>query len=232
MKNSTKNRMGMYKAVLQVIQEHEPVWAGVPKLVSDVEKLEQGIIFLENRIMLQSSITIGVAKMRQEKFGALSKKIIAVQDALWIYGTASNNVELAARHKYSPSKTEKLSAADRLVRMDIVLSDLSIYGIALGEYGITPDTIATVIGLMEEYHTISGNPRKSMIDRKTISAAIDAKTSEITFLLRDELDRLIRMFAVSEPNFVKSYFNARMVVDQKGKKNKVSDSTIEPEGSE
>jgi hypothetical protein len=31
---------------------------------------------------------------------------------------------------------------------------------------------------------------------------------------------------------VKSYFDARMVVDQKGKKNKVSDSPIEPEGSE
>ncbi len=224
--------MGMYKAVLTVIQEHEPVWAGVPKLVSDIEKLEQGIIFLENRAMLQSSITIGVAKMRQEKFGTLSKKMIAVQDALWIYGSASNNVELAARHKYSPSKTEKLSAAERLVRMDIVLSDLSIYGIALGEYGITQITIDTTIALMEEYRSIAGNPRKSVIDRKTISAAIDSKSSELNFLLRDELDRFIRMFNVSEPNFVKSYFNARLVVDQKGKKNKAADTPIEPDVSD
>jgi len=116
--------------------------------------------------------------------------------------------------------------------IDTVLSDLSIYGIALGEYGITQITIDTTIALMEEYRSIAGNPRKSVIDRKTISAAIDAKSSELTFLLRNELDRFIRMFTVSEPNFVKSYFHARLVVDQKGKKNKAADTPIEPDVSD
>lgn len=218
MKTSAKNKLGMYKAVLLVVQEHAPVWAGVPKLVSDVEKLEQGIIFLKNRAMLQSSITIGVAKMRKEKFVALSKKMIAVQDALWIYGIASNNVELAARHKYSPSKTESLSATDRLVRMDIVLSDLSIYGIALGDYGIPTEAINTIIGLMEDYHSISSSPRKSVIDRKTIGAEIDAKMIEVNSLLRDELDRFVRMFSLTNPNFVHSYFNARLIVDQSARR--------------
>lgn len=219
MKNITKNRLDMYKTVLSVIKEHEPIWTNVQMMVQCVNKLETGISELDSKSVIQDSIILGVAKMRKEKFLSLCEELICVQDALWMFANATNNFELAARHKTSISVLKVMSGNVRMIKMVIVEQDLASYGSQLESFGVSAEKIASVLNSIESYRAIHNTYSEKRVNRKTRGAELETLSVKLNSILRNELDRLVKMFKSSYPSFVSEYFNARNVIHLKGKKN-------------
>lgn len=228
MKKLTHNRIDMYTAVLSVMQQNAPIWQNTAMIVERVNQLEDGLHQLRIKAALQNSITTGVSAMRKARYEQLAKTMITVQDALWVYATSANNFELAARNRMAPSTILGLSTAERLIRMDVLESDLANFGSFLSEFGITTDIVTTLGTQIADYRAIAFNPRQAILERKTISFEIDQLSNTLSRLLREDLDRMIRMFSGNHPVFVVAYFNARLLVNLNGKtQKKADDSTPE-----
>lgn len=208
----------MYKTVLAVIRDHEPIWTNVQMMVQCVNKLETGINELSANATIQDTIILGVAKMRKEKYLTLCDELIGVEDALWMFGNATNNFELAARHKQTFTELRTLSCNARLVKMSITEQDLAIYGSELGSFGVSEEKIASMLLSFEAYRSIHNTYSEKRVNRKTRGAEVETLSVEINSMLRNELDRLIRMYKSYYPSFVFEYFNARTIVHLKGKK--------------
>lgn len=218
MKTNVKNRIDMYKAVLSVLNENHAIWENTTIVGVNVNKLSQGLSLLEAKAAMHNSITLGVAQERKAKYEALLETMVIMQDALWIYGNVSNNHSLMARNKLTPKQTANLNISLRLVRVDTLAADVESYGTLLVDYGVTPEMIIALNEKIAAYRAIATNPRLAIIDRKSIGVEIDQKTAELGALLRNELDRSVRMFYKTHPNFVVSYFSARDIVNLNGKK--------------
>lgn len=218
MKTKIKNRIDMYESVLSVLRNNQAIWESTSMIVSRVDRLEEGLIGLHAKSALQSSVTLGVAQMRNARWNDLAKKIISIQDALWIYGNGTNNYDLVARHKFAPSVTFKLSANARAIRIDIVTSDLENYGSFLADYGVTTEMIQQFHDSVAVYRDMTITPRSAIVERKTVRLEIESKSIELNNLLRNDLDRMIRRFSASHPSFVVTYFNARQVVNMRGRR--------------
>jgi hypothetical protein len=207
----------MYKAVLSIVRQHETIWSGTPMIVDSVNRLENSLISLKEKESVQGSVTLGVSQARNEFFEKVAEKMIILNDALWVYAKATNQFELQARNSHSPSRIKTLSNTARLVQMDVLLKDLENHEAALSYYGVTPDSIANFVAMVNEYQLISLNPRMSVVSRKSITEEISKGISEIHGIVQ-MLDRLIRSLAEQDPKFVLDYFNARIVIGTNGKR--------------
>jgi hypothetical protein len=210
------------------MQNNSAIWQNTAMIVERVNQLEDGLQQLHVKAALQNSITTGVSAMRKAKYAQLAKNLITVQDALWVYATGTNNFELAARNRMAPSTIKGLSIGSRLIRMDVIESDMTTYGAFLTDYGVSAELLTTLTAQIADYRSIAYNPRQAIIDRKTISYEIDQLSTSLSRLLRDDLDRMVRMFSGTYPLFVVTYFNARLLVNLNGKTPRLTDSS-EPE---
>lgn len=208
----------MYKTVLSIVKQHETIWGGTPGVVNSVNRLENSLISLNEKESAQGSVTLGVSMAREMFFENVADKMIILHDALWIYAKSTNQFELQARNHHSPSKVRNLGSSKRLIQINTLLIDLTNHGTELAFFGVTPATIENFVSLVSEYQLIALNPRMSIVSRKTITEEITRDLFEINEILQI-LDRLIRSFNEQESNFVLLYFNARIKVDLKGKRN-------------
>lgn len=217
MKRIVNNRIDMIKAVVSVLNENQAIWVNTPKVGTSVNQLVEGLSILQEKTALHNSITLGVTRDRKEKYAALAKTMISVQDTLWIYGNSTNNFSLVDRNKIVPSTTFNLSLKSRLVRIKMLMKDVETYGTFLADYGVTQEMLGLLNDQIAAYHSIQINPRLVIIDRKMIGFEIEHKVNELYKLLKNDLDRMIRIFSTSHPSFVVAYFTARVVVHGHGK---------------
>lgn len=217
MNRKVNNRIDMIKAVVSVLNENQAIWVNTPKVVTSVNQLVEGLNFLQEKAALHNSITLGVTRDRKEKYAALAKTMISVQDALWIYGNSTNNFNLVGRNKVVPSTTFNLSLKSRLVRIEVIMKDVETYGAFLADYGVTQEMLGLLNDQIAAYLSIEINPRLAIIERKTTGIEIEQKVNELNKLLKNDLDRMIRIFSTSYPSFVVAYFTARVVIHGHGK---------------
>ena len=84
---------------------------------------------------------------------------------------------------------------------------------ALADYGITDAKIAALQTAINDYSAKTPNPRNAVSNRKTQNANLTAKFRLADAILKDQMDRLIKNFAVTNPDFVQTYTNARIIID-------------------
>lgn len=212
----------MYDSVREIIRQHETVWSGVPKFVSAVNQFESELDALKSKAVIHNSITLGVSKNKAELFLDLSERILMLQNALWVYAIATNNFELAARHKTTISEIRNLGSSRRLLHIEQIENDLSAHESALAEFGISNENVSEFVLAVNNYRLASNQPRMAVIERKLLTQSLIEHSGNIDKTLRFTLDKLMFLFKNSAPDFVNLYKNARKVIHYGGRSNSSS----------
>lgn len=202
----------MYDAVRVIIRQNETVWSGVPKFVSAVNQFESELDALKNKALIHTSITLGVSKNKAELYVRLTEKMLMLQNALWIHAIATNNFELAARHKTTISEIRKLGGSSRLIHIDRIEKDLLVYAGALVEFGISGEILEEFVLAVKDYELSSILPRMAVIEKKSITKSLLDHSKHIDTILRFTVDKMMPLFKNTTPEFVSLYKNARKVI--------------------
>lgn len=224
-----KNRLNMYRTVLSVMREYEPLWASSPLLPDVVNRLEAGVQNIEANFLLNATAVQGVYARKNAAFAEIAEEMIQLHDTLWIYAYANNLFDLIERNKVAPSVVRRLNNSSRLMKMEALINDLDNHSSSLESFGITTERIESFRSKVMAYRVIESDPRKAVADRKAKGAELERYSREIGVMIREELDRLVRQYAATQPMFVLTYFNARIIVDQNTRRNRSNGSRGEPE---
>jgi hypothetical protein len=219
MKTITKNKINMYESVLVILKQHESDWSGVPIYVETVAEFEAALNELKNKAVVQNNITLGVAQNKKEQYKKLCESMEVIENALWVYATATNHYELAARHKISSSVVQKMGSVVRLIHLEKVMQDCEEHASELIAYGITASFIEEFVVKAEIYAITSNQPRLVTVTRKMLTSDLIERTLVLDRILRFKLDKLIVIFKTSAPEFGILYQNARLVMNYKGHHN-------------
>lgn len=212
------NKLNMYKAVLEVCKSHEASWTGIPGFVSTVEELETALKELDEFAGLQSSKTVGVSALKEEKRKQLVEILLLVQPALEIYGKSIGDLELQYRNRVTKSKITRLSIPKLVVHVNNVEEDLNSFGLALLPMGITSSILNAAYAIIEEARIAGSRPRMAIIERKLYTSSMKEHVKLIDEIVGFRLDKMIRLFKTSIPSFYNLYFNARTIIDVSHKK--------------
>ncbi|MGV3612240.1 MAG: hypothetical protein ACO1N0_14870 [Fluviicola sp.] len=213
MKKSTRNKLNMYGSVLSVLNDHQPSWQAVSAFVNAKTAFETKLNQLRVRVTEQLGATTGVALEKKLRITDLRKRVLIVQHALFLLGRASGDVLLQERNSQTKTELERMALNELAARCAELKQDLDSYATQLAEYGITPQSIAELIPLLQGIDELNNSTRKAIIKRKGITQAIKDLEHELDELLRVELDRLILVFKQTDPAFYHAYESARIIID-------------------
>ncbi|WP_341900797.1 hypothetical protein [Fluviicola taffensis] len=216
MKRSTANKLNMYESVHAVLTDHQSSWQTVPAFASAVTTFETKLNLLRARLVEQLGATTGVSMEKNLRTEDLRKRMLVMQNALFLLGRASNELQLQERNHLSKSDLIHMKLNEFAARCTELKGDLTTYGTQLAAYGITQQAIDELIPLLSGIDELNNSTRKAIIKRKSITKAIADLEQELNELLRVELDRLILVFRESEPPFYQSFESARITINYGG----------------
>lgn len=211
MNKTTLNKRSMFGSVRTVLEENQTIWISVPAFATAVELFESKLMVLDTKLSEQSVATTGVTLEKQESVRELFEEMLLAHQALYLFGQDNENIALRERNKVTKSKLSRLSIGKAKVHAADLKNDLLAHGASLETYGIAQAFITALIAKIEELPELVESTRMALLRRKGITQAIEEVLSKITEILRDRIDRLVKVFKKDHPDFVVIYQNARTV---------------------
>ncbi len=218
MKTRITNQIKMYDQVARVCASYTSVWDSVPAFVEAHTEFTEKLAELKNYNVLQISATNGVVAQKRLILKSTISAALITSKALSALALKTGDAELLARSIYSNTEWFRGNALLRSARFARLLEDAIEHSTELQDYGIDAAFMAELENRITAYNEVVVDPRKAVIDRKRATSAINRLSSEINTLLSNHMDRILAVFTESAPSFAEDYFNARIVVELKGKR--------------
>lgn len=215
MTDSQENRFNSFEAT-DYFLNHEtikPIWAGDEDFAAFVILLGSIITDIRNLHAIQlvdnTGITIVKGDVRRALIDAMFRVIYAVE----AHAIFTNDPQLQSSVSYT--------LTDLIKSRDNALADtaLSIYNIAwpirvaLAARRITEADITRVSQLQQEYVAIISEPRFALGQTMTATKDIREKMAQADDLLKNKIDRTIKIFKAEHPDFIDQYNVSREIVN-------------------
>lgn len=215
-----QNQWKMYQMVHSVCEQEQALWTPIIAFGTSFGVFSGKMGLIQDLEHKQTQLTIGkseeVEKLR-EQVAKSAKKIVS---GLRVYSRAAGNATLEAAMNIPLSRIEKSKPVVIMEYLDRILSAANTHAAQLANFGVTPQMISVYEAERNQLNDLLGTPRMAIIDRKQVTAELKELISEISTILRKELDPLVDVMKDDHPKFWQRYQNARVIVDYKGKKNK------------
>jgi hypothetical protein len=122
--------------------------------------------------------------------------------------------ELARKMGQSASDLYDMKYNDLLIRVKTIIKKAMAHKDPLiAEYGLTEEQIIDLQSDCDRLADLNGKSREYQIKSGMATKNLETTFSETSSLLDDKLDKLMKLFKTSDPNFYQGYLKARMVID-------------------
>jgi len=160
--------------------------------------------------------TKGPSRSKTERREQLATAAAEIAGDVYSYGAAGQNRPLQASVDYSYSLLLGLR--------DLILADTAqhIYDVAeahltpLADYAVTPARLQELQDAISSFNAGKNTPRQQVTEGKAARIAIRTQFTALTQLLEERLDRSLRKYARSHPDFYHRLTAARIVIDRPG----------------
>ncbi|MEZ5198510.1 MAG: carboxypeptidase-like regulatory domain-containing protein [Bacteroidales bacterium] len=213
MTDAQENKFNSILAVDTVLDDNKIVWQPLPAfsdIATKVKAIKAEIVNLR-QIQEQDKKGLTVNKtLTREQLTIATLKLI---NGLAAYAALNNNHELLAEVNYTP--TNLTSARDTIISdIALLIQNKAIeFETQLADFLVTTEDIAAQLALLEQYNIAVPDKRVADSTSKAATADLKLKFKEMDILLKEKLDRLVRLFETTNPDFVQQYFNARIIID-------------------
>lgn len=211
------NKVKMYDAVRTVLGEHESAWGETPAFVGSIELFKAKLTDLKMNAMQQEMLVKGVSKMKAEYKSKLVNEAWHLRYAVLLHAEVNNL--LSVRESLRFSRTELRASTEMLLFIRATkIKDLAFeYAPEIEQFGITEEMILAFAVTLENYDQAMTSVRNGIVSRKTVTSSIELRIAEIDRLLNTKIDIMVKLLKVEHESFAQEYFNARKVIDAKGK---------------
>lgn len=213
-----ENRMSMAYAAIQVLDQNTLIWNGVPAMVQAHTEFKANLTALEGAVAKQVADIKGHAKDKAAAEEKMIIKALAMAGSVMAFATVNNDNGLADSMDITPSELNRYRDSVVAQRCQTVHDAANTNIVALAAFGILPADVTALQALIDGYVALIPQPRNMITARKGATAEIGALVRDTMKLLTRRIDRLIKQFNFSNPEFVKQYFDARIIIDQHGQK--------------
>lgn len=212
MKKSISSRINMYVVTLDACKQHEGEWAGIPKMVSAVNDLENRLNELNAIVSSHEVVTVGVGSTKTLKLKALFSALEEVHGAFRMLADELGDNTLKVNHTIQPSALRKMNTAKLQSHIARTADALIESGALLEPFGIDSVRLGSILQVIDECVIIISKPRIAIVERKSLTAGMSAKVDAIDKILKERIDILVRLMKPSLPDFFNQYFAARKIV--------------------
>lgn len=221
MTDQQENRMSMFLSTQKVLQENQTKWAGVPALVQANADFDAGVNALKTAVNTQVKDLRGHTQDKRKAEDHMIALTLKVSGSVMAWAEVENNQGLAQEMNVMVSALRNYRDAVVAERCRSVHAQALTNLAALADYGVTAADTTALLAAIDDYSAIMSVPRVMVNIRKSATSEIGLLIRDTMRLLNRRMDRLMRLYELSDPTFHRTYTNARIIIDLGGQKGEV-----------
>jgi hypothetical protein len=207
------NRGQMIDAVITFMNKNTAKWSTIAIIGMLMSKLNELFEAITEHKEAQNAAKVFIHKNKNEQKRIVADKADILNDTLAAYADIEENAELEYKADKSSSDLYKLRNEDfkTVITETITLLEGNLNNMA--DYGMTEPQITDLKTSFDNFLVMNGQPRQYRISSKVATESLKELFSKNSKLLDTKLDKLMKRYKNSDPNFYKGYLAARVIVD-------------------
>ncbi|MDR2680221.1 MAG: hypothetical protein LBC47_05360 [Tannerella sp.] len=223
-------KLSTYQKVLNVCDEHKQKYAGIPAFVNAVTELKQQVMDIQSvRQQQTETVPKGTTKDKSSAIDRLAELSLKVANPVYVYAFETQNNSLLQKVNVNKSMFYNIHDRAALTLAKIIASEAKNRNEALREYGISETDITELDEAIVQFEGLIDSPSGVIGERKMHTENLRTLFVRADSIIYDKLDKLIRLFKTSSPDFFALYGNARNIVNTAARKRKDKSNAVEEE---
>lgn len=214
MKKKTIARLDMYLQVRSVIQEFQTEWSTNEAYATAYDQFSAALEELAHLSEVQKNTTAGVRIAKDALMIKVIENALSLAAILNAYACEIEDDQLKFLTKIHKSDLSRGTKMEKMRLLSRILELAQIHFPLLASYGVTQDKIDLLTQGREELSLALLQPRKAIIDRKTVTLSINEVDNKLSAILKGRLDNLMISIKKEHPEFHSKYFAARLIIDR------------------
>lgn len=216
MNNKQQNKITMFEAVANVMKENQARWQKIKALEEAYGEFTELMVELRNKGTQRSKDTTGVTLNKKQKKELMAKKASLLAGSAYAYAGKIKNIELQRKFDYNFSFLKKADDNNAFSLVKAITEEAGKLMPQLIDYGVEEGEIEEVIKLAEDFKNHIGEKAHIKSGRVAATLTLGELFDEISLLLSEQIDLLMRRFEDKEPEFYRTYQNARTIGGRSG----------------
>jgi hypothetical protein len=221
MNDIQKAKLKMYQNVLTVCSEYEEVYAKTPVFVSAVDELKQQVANIQSAT--QQQIVNNPKGVTIDKTFAIDRLVeisLKVANLIYVYAFSTGNNQLREKVNMNKSMFYRNHDQDSVALSKVIATEAKNNAETLLNYGLSENDITALDAAIVQAEELINAPSITIGTRKLHTSNLRRLFVAADSTIYDKLDKLIRIFKTSKPEFFILYTNARNVVNTSARKRK------------
>ncbi len=216
MTDSQSNRLDMYLVVQDFYEDNQATIDLVAARATAFGQLNTNITAINAEIAGQSTNTTGVAQDKSAIRITLDNITAVTLAAAKAWALATENNTLAAEFDYSLSDIQRIKDDTMQGFCDYRISLVNDNIASLADYGIDAAAVTAWQDALDAYTAVLETPREAINARHLHTEALKTLFSNTGSLFKSQLDPLMMVFKLSDPDLYAAYKQARIIIDRGG----------------
>lgn len=214
MDKQTRNKVNMYKATGKVLDDHEEQLQDLTDYTEINGKFRGNITEIDK---LDSQLADDTSGITEEK-DALGQQLAeeAMKMSLRLKAHARKLEDKSLLNSVTFTKSQLFYVADQtlLSRASHLLTKAKEQAEGAATYGLTPEHITSMETLIAGFGASQPNPRHATINKKDLGAQLKSLVRETDNLLKEDMDVLLEVKGITDPELHSKYESAREIIDR------------------
>ncbi len=224
MKRITNSKLRMYRNVRLVIEANQESWVEIPAFESAVTQFHELLTELADRLNERRQVLFGAKQNHDVTRKELESEIYFMAKLIHAYAKSTGDLKLIEASKATRSDLYRQRMSALIPLAEVMLTFAAAHQPAIADYGVDQTRMDDLEAAKNRFEIYIDAPRQAIVLRKTMVKAIDITVRKIDKVLKSQLDALIHIVEKTDPMFFSNYFNARTVIDSRGK-SRISEAT-------
>ncbi len=213
MKAYQEAKLNMYRVTEQHCDENPSIISQTPAFQTAFTNFKGKIQELLDTTQLADTALEGITVGKTDAKLELAQIAADIAGIIYAYASVEGNEQLKEEVNYAYSILSRTKDDELAPRCNIILARGTTNLVALADYGINQDKLDDLERAINAYSADVPKPRTAKSNRKTQNANIRRIITEADEILKEQMDKLVVTFKAANPDFVETYFNARIIID-------------------
>ena len=206
----------MYLVVNDFYTDNQAVIDAVPARATAFAQLGTNITTINTLVAGQSTNTTGVAQDKSGLRNTLDNITVTTLATARAWALSADNNTLAEEFNYSLSEIQKIKDDTMQGFCDHRIALVNDNLAAMADFGIDAAAVTVWQNALDAYVAVLETPREAINARHLNTVGLKDTFSETSLLFKEQLDPLMMVFKLYNPDLYAAYKQARMIIDRKG----------------
>jgi hypothetical protein len=210
-KDGLDKKLRMMAAVSTVLEEFTEVWNSHQGMVYTQNRFAAVLSQAHGHVRVKSVSTTGVTRSKKEMEEKLISTLLQLQGAIWSLGNETNDAQLKAIGEIPDSHLERLRDIALLDWAKHVRTITQGLDAAFATHGGDAFLLDELNSQIQSFEFLVSKPIAMISNRVASTSELTDVVAFATAILVNSMDRHVKRFEKSHPDFFKSYQASRKV---------------------